>query len=140
MKKIMGCLFLFAAIAFAQSSFAQIQVKALNINSSAEARESRDQNVSHYFGNVNVNTSSFVSWVITNSGDEAIQLLGANLSGIMYSGSTNCGNVLEPKSKCQVDIRYAPFTEGMHTGYLDMVFDKGGNIYFDFWGQGVRWP
>lgn len=113
-------------------AFAAIEVKAIT------PAETQDQRISYFFGNVSLNFPSYRSWVISNTGTEDITRTDFVISGIMYSASTNCPKVMPPQTKCQLDVRFSPFSEGYHSAALDMVFDKGGNLYFDFWGYGVR--
>ncbi len=111
---------------------AAIEVKALT------PAETQDQRISYFFGNVSLNFPSYRSWVISNTGTEDITRTDFVISGIMYSATTNCPKVMPPQTKCQLDVRFSPFAEGYHSAALDMIFDKGGNLYFDFWGYGVR--
>lgn len=124
---------------FLSQAYAGLKIEAMNADSAIlEESANKDQRISYFFGNVNLNSSSWAAWVITNTGTEAIQIVKATLSGVMYAGSTSCKKILQPNDKCRVDVRFSPFTEGYHNADLALIFDKGGNIYYSFWGYGVR--
>jgi hypothetical protein len=126
-------------LAFGLSANAKLRIEGVQQPATIQAPAAGDdQHISEFFGNVQLNMSDYRSWKITNTGDTEIQFLEMNLQGMMYSGSTNCPETLAAGAKCEISIRFSPFTEGYHSGYLDVIVNEGGNMYFDFWGYGVR--
>lgn len=98
----------------------------------------RDQRINAFFGEVQLNFPAIRSWSISNSGDEAITLTRFVISGMAFSATTDCPKVMSPKTVCSLSVRFSPFSAGYHSAALDMIFDKGGNIYFDLWGYGAQ--
>ncbi len=137
MKRFFACVFVFATLLCGPMSFARLEVTA-HFPGEMRDSENKDEYISRFFGNVMLNTSYSMTWDISNPGEDEISLLSFRSQGAMFSANTNCQQVLPPKSKCQMRVRYWPFTVGYHSGAVDMIFDKGGNLYFDFWGYGVK--
>ncbi|OFZ31064.1 MAG: hypothetical protein A2622_00215 [Bdellovibrionales bacterium RIFCSPHIGHO2_01_FULL_40_29] len=97
-----------------------------------------EQRINHSFGRIFVNTTAYVRYDITNTGDVLIPFEGAYVYGANFTARHNCGDGIAAKARCHVDIRYWPMTEGHHTGEVDMLFGENNDIQFFLWGEATR--
>ena len=98
----------------------------------------RDQYLSANFGITFVHMSQYRDWTITNTGLSDLNINKIIIRGVMFDAQTNCPRIMLPKKKCLLRARYNPFTEGFHSGQLDVIFNEGGNIYIDLYGNAHR--
>ncbi len=139
--KIMNTVLVSMVLVLGLSAQASFTVTGPNLKVQEQVRTPdlrEDQRISEFFGNVQLNMSAWRSWKITNTGDTDLEFKSMTLGGVMYNGSTDCPDILPAQKSCIIDIRFTPFSEGYHTGYLDVITVDDGNMYFDFWGYGVR--
>jgi hypothetical protein len=99
---------------------------------------------SHYynFGQVAVNSMNTVSYTITNTGTTFLQFSTASVWGMNYDANHSCTQGLNPNQRCQFQIRYWPFTVGLHSGQFEARFYGSStipeSIRVDLWGEAVR--
>jgi len=95
---------------------------------------------SYYFGRVQVNSMNSVRFRVVNTGETALHFSSSYISGIGYSAYHSCENGLEPKAKCEVEIRYWPPFEGFHRGRFELYFEGDSGVVIDLSGEAYRWP
>ena len=132
MKKLI----LLCSILFSAYAFAQVEVTELN-----EIEIGQDKEVErhwHNFGMVRVNTRSYASYGLKNTGTTPMTFVSARISGIDFYASHNCGGVLEPQERCIIRIEFAPFSQGYKTGALLFTYVEDYQLYFDLSGNATR--
>lgn len=92
---------------------------------------------SHYFGRVMTHTRAIARFTITNTGDEPLDFVNANIWGMFFDAYHNCMGTLLPQHRCRFDITYWPSFEGHHTGDFVMNF-KQDAVQIHVWGQAYK--
>lgn len=131
MTLICACLLATGAMASQQVEI-QVQAKTGDVQVNAV------DYYSYYFGRVWLNTSSYASYKLTNTGTTPLTFQRATISGIDYSATHSCTGVLEPNAACRFDIRFNPFWEGYRTGRFVLSFVEDLDIVVDVSGEGYR--
>lgn len=100
------------------------------------------QRLSYYFGIVDINSYSHVTYTVSNRGNQYIGYMGAYISGMDYRANTNCSSGLMPGQQCQFAIIYNPVFEGYHSGFFELYFSESNEItheiIVDVWGEARR--
>lgn len=115
-------------------------VASANIQVSLEQSPSAVQTAdygSHWFGRVMVNTRAVARYTLTNTGNEPLDYVSANIWGMFFDAYHNCGGTLQPGQKCRFDITYWPSFEGNHSGDFIMNF-KQDTVQIRVWGEAYR--
>ncbi|MCM2351986.1 MAG: hypothetical protein NDI63_00090 [Pseudobdellovibrio sp.] len=93
---------------------------------------------SHWFGRVFVNSRTSVRYTVTNTGDENLDYVSANMWGSFdFNAYHNCSGTLLPQQRCQFEIAYWPAFEGSDTGDFVLQF-KQDSVQIHVWGEAVR--
>lgn len=92
---------------------------------------------SHWFGRVFVNSRNTVRYTVTNTGDEPLEYVSANIWGMFFDAYHNCAGTLLPQQRCQFEIAYWPSFEGHHTGDFMLNF-KQDSVQIHVWGEAVK--
>lgn len=92
---------------------------------------------SHWFGRVMVQTRSIARFTITNTGDQPLNYVSANIWGMFFDAYHNCNVVLMPGQRCRFDIVYWPSFEGHHSGDFVLRFQED-SVQIRVWGEAVR--
>lgn len=92
---------------------------------------------SHWFGRVAIHARAIARFTITNTGDEPLDFVSANIWGMFFDAYHNCNRTLLPKEKCRFDITYWPSFEGHHTGDFVMDF-KQDSVQIHVWGEAFK--
>lgn len=93
---------------------------------------------SYYFGRVWLNTSSYASYKLTNTGTTPLTFQRATISGTSYGATHSCTGVLVPNAVCQFEIRFNPFWEGFSSGRFILSFVEDLDIVVDVQGEGYK--
>jgi len=132
MTLICACLLSSAAMASGQI---EIQAQSKSQNS---VQASTVDRYNYYFGRVWLNTSSYASYKLTNTGTTPLTFQRATISGADYSATHSCTGVLAPNAVCQFDIRFSPFWEGYSSGRFILSFVEDLDIVVDLQGEGYK--
>ena len=92
---------------------------------------------SYWFGRVFVNSRSTVRYTVTNTGDEPLDYVSANIWGMYFDAYHNCSKGLLPQQRCQFEIAYWPSFEGHHTGDFMLNF-KQDSVQIHVWGEATK--
>lgn len=92
---------------------------------------------SYWFGRVQVNSRNSVRYTVTNTGDEPLDFMSANIWGMYFDAYHNCNRTLQPTEQCQFEIIYWPHFEGHHTGDFDLQF-KQDSVQIHVWGEAAK--
>ncbi len=116
----------------------------LRVELAQSNQEFQVESSSHYynFGRVIVNSMNSVSYTITNTGTTPLQFSTASVWGANYDSYHSCYSGLNPNQSCQFQIRYWPFTVGLHSGQFEARFYGSStipeSIRVDMWGEAVQ--
>jgi len=116
----------------------QIEIQAQTKQNSSDVQANTVDYYSYYFGRVWVNTSSYASYKLTNTGTTPLTFQRATISGMDYSATHSCTGVLAPNEVCQFDIRFSPFWEGYRSGRFVLSFVEDLDIVVDVSGEGYK--
>lgn len=93
---------------------------------------------SHWFGRVFVNSRNVVRYTVTNTGDENLDYVSANMWGSFdFNAYHNCSGTLLPQQRCQFEIAYWPAFEGSDSGDFVLQF-KQDSVQIHVWGEAVK--
>lgn len=135
---------LFAALFLGSNLWAQAQSNAqveIQIQPRYLKTELQDRTIDRYsynFGRVWLNSSSSISYRLTNTGTTPLTFQRATISGGNYSATHSCTVVLAPGDVCGFNIRFSPFFEGLSTGRFILSFVEDLDLVVDLWGEGYR--
>lgn len=116
----------------------------LRVELSQPNQQFQVESSSHYynFGRVTVNSMNTISYTITNTGTTPLQFSTASVWGANYDSSHYCYSGLNPNQSCQFQIRYWPFSVGIHSGQAEIRFNTTNymteSIRVDLWGEAVQ--
>lgn len=127
-KFLISCSLLLSSALFAETNSLKIEI---NEDKGVERH-------SYYFGMVNIHSTRFINYRVTNTGTTPLQFQSASIGGIGYSARHSCTGLINPQSRCQFTIQYSPFFEGYHVGSFRLAFDQGYEILVNLSGQAVR--
>ena len=94
--------------------------------------------LSYYFGQVQMNTTTSVTYKVTNTGTTPLVFQSAAISGIGYDAYHTCKNGLAPKATCNFEIIFWPTMPGFMTGRFDLPFEQNTEFVVDLTGDSVR--
>jgi hypothetical protein len=90
-----------------------------------------------FFANTNVGEISNLTFALSNSGGDVLNISGMTISGD-YAKSTTCSNTLAPSTSCSITIAFSPTLAGARTGSLVINSDSAsGTITLGLNGTGV---
>jgi hypothetical protein len=137
MKSLMTlvCACLLTTGAFASQ---QVEIQVQSKQNTSDLQASTVDYYSYYFGRVWLNTSSYASYKLTNTGTTPLTFQRATISGADYSATHSCTGVLAPNAVCQFNIRFSPFWEGYRSGRFVLSFVEDLDIVVDVSGEGYR--
>ena len=125
-------------IAFAAQANQAIEINVSSGQVQTETQQRTVDRYSHHFGRVWVNSSQYASYRLTNTGTTPLTFLSATISGMDYSASHSCTDILMPNETCYFDIRFSPFFQGFSSGRFILSFVEDLDIVVDLWGEGYR--
>ena len=129
MKKfLLGLLIAFSA----QAHAGQLAVQVQNNLSAMEDYLFYD------FGTVFVNSRSAVRYTVTNTGVTPLTFSDAYVYGSDYRADHSCFGVLAPGARCEFEIVFWPFFEGISSGRFVLNFVENDNITVDLRGMARR--
>jgi len=100
--------------------------------SSAHAK---DLHFIHDFGEVSAGTAKEVHWGFRAKSQE-VRVKEITVTGPSYFLQSECGDVIPAHQRCRVGVRFAPLSEGVHTGRL-MIDFYTERFIIDLSGLGV---
>jgi hypothetical protein len=112
------------------ASFAQAQAEVEMIQPAG------DQYYNYNFGSTFVNSTKYVDFTVTSTGDEPLQLKELGIAGAAFNAYTNCPDSLPPGQKCTVRARFWPSDKRSYTGRLYLIFAHGRSI-INLYGRGI---
>ncbi|MCC2678965.1 MAG: hypothetical protein K0R29_1541 [Pseudobdellovibrio sp.] len=90
------------------------------------------------FGTVWINTRSAVRYTVTNNGLTPLTYQSAYVWGSDYRADHNCTGILLPGARCQFEIVFWPFFEGISSGRFELNFVENDRITVDVRGWARR--
>ncbi len=114
-------------------SFAQEQVEVEIAQSPSMLA---DQYYNYDFGATFVNSTKYVDFTVTSTGDEPLQLKELGIAGAAFNAYTNCPDSLPPGQKCTVRARFWPSDKRSYSGRLYLIFAHGRSI-INLYGRGI---
>jgi hypothetical protein len=137
MKFLIGVLM---TLTLSQAAMAatELEVKA-NLQTTATENIRTIDRYSYNFGRVWTNSSTYISYGLTNTGTTNLTFDQATIRGAGFSGTHTCTAVLAPMQRCSFTIRFSPFFEGLHSGRFILSFVEDLDIVVDLWGESVRY-
>jgi len=90
------------------------------------------------FGTVWINTRSAVRYTVTNNGPTPLTYQSAYVWGSDYRADHNCTGILLPGARCQFEIVFWPFFEGISSGRFELNFLENDRITVDVRGWARR--
>ncbi len=133
MTLVCACLLATGAMASQQVEI-QIQAK----ENAGDIQSNAVDYYSYNFGRIWVNSSSYASYKLTNTGTTPLTFQRATISGADYSATHSCTGVLAPNAVCQFDIRFSPFWPGFSSGRFVLSFVEDLDLVVDVSGEGYR--
>lgn len=128
---LIACSLFFSVYAIAQENVLEISSSEASYNKSVVRR-------SHSYGIVAVNTTSTMTYNVTNTGTIPLYFQRASLAGREFYVHHNCAGSLNPGQKCYFRISYAPMMTGYHAGQFVLPYDQDSAIIINLSGQAVR--
>lgn len=126
---------LFALI---EVSEAQLSVESVQGDNLSQLEQAQTQDFQSYnFGRIPVNTTSRVTYTVTNTGTEPLVFKDAVVWGASYSARHSCAKGLAAKQKCQFTIQFWPSFSGIYSGRFQLAFTND-KILVDLWGEGYQ--
>jgi hypothetical protein len=107
MKFLIGVLM---TLTLSQAAMAatELEVKA-NLQTTATENIRTIDRYSYNFGRVWTNSSTYISYGLTNTGTTNLTFDQATIRGAGFSGTHTCTAVLAPMQRCSFTIRFSPF-------------------------------
>ena len=125
---------LVATLSLTQAVHAAAQIE---VTPELESVSAQDY-TSHWFGRVFVNSHNAVRWTITNTGDENLDYVSANIYGSFdFRGRHSCTGTLLPGQRCQIEVVYWPAFEGHDSGDFVLNF-KQDAVQIHLWAEAIR--
>lgn len=106
-----------------------------NLVITAEPQRSPDKYYNYDFGAVFVNTRTATDFTLTAEGDEPTEIEGIRISGIEFSGTSNCPKVLQPKQSCVTRVYFWPTRKGFSFSGQLSFYMKAHDIYIRLYGR-----
>jgi hypothetical protein len=96
-----------------------------------------DQTLDFDFGKVPVGEIYYTLFTLSAPADKEIKITEITISGEMYNGVTECGDVLPAGESCDIEVDFAPTSVGQHLGQLSIKTDIA-NVLVNLKGEGIE--